>query len=1505
MADPRKPAAVEADDWIDVPGPDAPTGDWAAVPSPKTPYKADAPQALPDPAGSPVSRFVQGLWQNTGGAAINAGKAAVDLGQAIVNPTHQLDSATKQIGQNIVQSHRDQWNKMQEAWKAGSPVEAAGHALAAGLPIVGPAAAHAAERMSDFEPATFDKYGNVITPGRAPDIAGGLGEGAGLLLPSAIAHTPAAASAVGRAVPAAASAVGRAVGIPSFARAAEVFDQVTRAAGHLPIDVTAPGQSALDAQVLAQSGGHLPKVISDFLDRTTAPKQPPLTFSEARNFYSNASRLSMDEANRLTPVMQRAVNDFRAKLDASLTDAATKAGQGDAYRAAMQEWRQAARMRTAAKAVGKHAVKWGTGAIGATELWRLYQDTKKAQGGAILDRQPSRAEILRDLKSRYADGGPSEDKPAKFVPGREAVSRFTRTPITIHDNKANFDQPSTGSFGGSSYDPAIGWYKPNPRIAVEAYGTPDYSDVAKTIHHEDIHALLERAGYKYPNLPLDIWDKLTGENPVAKAADALKRGNRMGSPAIELPAYVGAYRYSELPGFTEEDRQKYLNSLYRTMDPDAASTLRRIVQSYNASQDPPFATHATGGAILDQQPSRAQVLRGLGARAYADGGGADDETWWQKLLRGPKVARPGAQPTVESIAQQKLQSMQPPAAPLPRNYVKDPANVQQINPQPGTALYFQQHPEAPMGDVASSLAATAFSFTPEGQAVQTALNPKSVLEADAPLVGTGIGHGPAERQIEAPPAPHIEAPPRVQVPERLVQPATMQDLNTLTGVQLGSGTHATGEAALARERLVKQTLQRLRDQQFTPQEQDLFQQARQSVPEMDLMTPLEARKVIASPENVNAIQRMLQVIPSSAQLASAAKAGISKLGWYRGSSQALMDVFGEDAPRFAQLLAAMSPQTSVESNLHNALNTWKNWIAEGRPTDPAAIKTIMGKSVQGNKGEKSVLDAWVNNTISALSAQDPTKVTLSGPKVDSFYRNLRDDVFRVTNDAWMANALGIVQDAFSGSPSALQQAGGDPGMTWRYAGASARLRDAGLKAGMLPSQSQETIWSTAMQLYELAKKSGLHPREVLERNMLTPEIIRGAPDFSTLLKDPKYASILERGGYGDKLHAMQPFQFPLTNLPMSGAEQEHLGQIADVLGQTKELRDRESRSKVFQTREPGNYPATGFVHEQLEATPGRVTGHFPGMPDLPYGTRRYYTSAGLGAFEDPRGRDVLQNASGLDALSVRGMIGSFKERGKPWDTNPGRSLPAEVPLQWAWDNDLGRYKPVLSPENMARVEAPAAVHGAMMGQAGVGLPGLVSHPEGQHFVLEMPDKPKLTPEVMQKLQAKYPKLTFAHTGKDIAVLDLENLNLTDIQRKNVAKMAGALGHVNADNVGSYVNYADAWANKPGSGAVTQRMLDYVDKLRPEEQAALDQAVRQPAGDVLAHYAQNVKSRKLPARADLMNMLQIMHEQGLAGVRAGLKSGAFLPALAGAFLLPALTQRQAGDDRQPAGAFARD
>jgi hypothetical protein len=729
---------------------------------------------------------------------------------------------------------------------------------------------------------------------------------------------------------------------------------------------------------------------------------------------------------------------------------------------------------------------------------------------------------------------------------------------------------------------------------------------------------------------------------------------------------------------------------------------------------------------------------------------------------------------------------------------------------------------------------------------------------------------------------------------QMFDPGTIRDMAVSTGAQLGGGLYTVGEAAASRAKLVKNWITDLRNQELTPEEQDKFAQARQSSPELhevgDLMMPLEARKVISSPQQVESVSRMLRVIPDSAKLAATAKMGVSKLGWYRGSSQALMDVFGEDAPRFAQLLAAMSPQTSVESNLQNALNTWKNWIAEGRPTGAGDIKRIMGASVQGGT-EKSALDAWVNNSVSALSAEDPMKVTLSGPKVDSFYHNLRDDVFRVTNDAWMANAYGLAQDAFGGQGANV--AAGNPGMTAQYGAASARLRDAALKAGMLPSQGQETIWSTAMQLYELAKEHGIHPREVLERNMLTPEIIRGAPDFSTLLKDPKYARILEESGYGPQLHAMKAFEFPMTSVPMSAAEQEQFGHVANILGETARIRGDVSQATRFAMPRKGVQPEmTPNASVQIEAQPGAGTRHFPETAALPYGSKAAYASGAMSPFENLRGQNVFMAnpASGIQTVPSTGGIGAYTPASGVAETNPARSLGFNAPLEWR-----PRKGPRIEPDTLANVRGAIAPQTVMLAQEGAGIPAMIPHPDGKNISIRLPNKPTIRPEEMAALQQKYPDFAYAHAGSRLHVLNIKNLDMPDEMKNDMMQLVRGKSYENAHNAGDYLDFSDEWAQPEGQGAVTQKMMSAVGKMTPEARNAMDQDLRDTAGKTLAYYNQKVRTQGWTPRQDLMNLLGIMHQQGLAGVRKGLKNGAFLPGLVGGFLVPHLAQHGVSPD----------
>ena len=270
---------------------------------------------------------------------------------------------------------------------------------------------------------------------------------------------------------------------------------------------------------------------------------------------------------------------------------------------------------------------------------------------------------------------------------------------------------------------------------------------------------------------------------------------------------------------------------------------------------------------------------------------------------------------------------------------------------------------------------------------------------------------------------------------------------------------------------------------------------------------------------------ILKQLPSKEEFGAASIAGKAKKGWYEGSTQAIIQVFGPDSSRFASLLSATSPQTSVESNLFNALQVWKNWTAAGRPTDRESIVRVMGQSVQGNKGEESVLDAWINNSVRALSAEDPSTVVLSGPKVNSFMLNLQGNVNEVTNDAWMASFTYVDQNLFSGSLTK----GGDPGKGPGYLAMNARVRETATYLTKItgetwtPAEVQETIWSWAKTLYETAGAKGemRSAVQLIQDNAITDELIASTPDFRTLFYDERFAPILEQAGYSNQLSQLR------------------------------------------------------------------------------------------------------------------------------------------------------------------------------------------------------------------------------------------------------------------------------------------------------------------------------------------------------------------------------------------------
>jgi len=267
------------------------------------------------------------------------------------------------------------------------------------------------------------------------------------------------------------------------------------------------------------------------------------------------------------------------------------------------------------------------------------------------------------------------------------------------------------------------------------------------------------------------------------------------------------------------------------------------------------------------------------------------------------------------------------------------------------------------------------------------------------------------------------------------------------------------------------------------------------------------------------MMKIISDLPAAEEMASVAFSGRAKRGWYEDSANALLEVFGlEDAPRFAALLAALSPQTSVEDNLANALRVWTAWDKAGRPTDRDQIVDLMGKNVQGTGTVESVLPSWINNSVTALTTEAPADIQLSGPKVNSFMLNLVGVVDEVTNDAWMANYALVDQAMFS-------KTGQTPGKGAGYIAMNALVRKAAeivskrLGEAWTPAEVQETVWSWARTLYVNRDKAGgtATTKDILAAGGLTHEDIGDTPDFALLFLNGIYSKILREGGYGDKL----------------------------------------------------------------------------------------------------------------------------------------------------------------------------------------------------------------------------------------------------------------------------------------------------------------------------------------------------------------------------------------------------
>lgn len=167
----------------------------------------------------------------------------------------------------------------------------------------------------------------------------------------------------------------RTLGISS-ARAGQNIQAATQAAAEAPVNVEKVGEAGLRALDLKAAGGRLPRAAEQFMRRITDPEKAELTFEEARDFYSNISRLSANEYNNLNPTMQRQVGAMRSALHEALVDSAETVGKGQQYAKGISEYRRSFQAQELAKKVAKAV------GVGAPATYALHKVTSAIKSGA-------------------------------------------------------------------------------------------------------------------------------------------------------------------------------------------------------------------------------------------------------------------------------------------------------------------------------------------------------------------------------------------------------------------------------------------------------------------------------------------------------------------------------------------------------------------------------------------------------------------------------------------------------------------------------------------------------------------------------------------------------------------------------------------------------------------------------------------------------------------------------------------------------------------------------------------------------------------------------------------------------------------------------------------------------------------------------------------------------------------------------------------------------------------
>src|SRR6185437_2724825 len=129
------------------------------------------------------------------------------------------------------------------------------------------------------------------------------------------------------------------------------------------------------------AAGKMPTGMGKVFKRISDTDKGPLTYKEARDIYSNVSRLTADDVTSLSKPIQRQMGSVREALKGDIGDTAGQVDKMEQYYAGLKEYAMAARMKAVKENIVNYDLKPGIkAAIGGAGLkfgYDTYEAAKK------------------------------------------------------------------------------------------------------------------------------------------------------------------------------------------------------------------------------------------------------------------------------------------------------------------------------------------------------------------------------------------------------------------------------------------------------------------------------------------------------------------------------------------------------------------------------------------------------------------------------------------------------------------------------------------------------------------------------------------------------------------------------------------------------------------------------------------------------------------------------------------------------------------------------------------------------------------------------------------------------------------------------------------------------------------------------------------------------------------------------------------------------------------------